>query len=110
MYDLILENTDPKYVFFEMDVYWVVRGQHSPVEYLKKYPSRYRLLHIKDDKELGESGMVGFDAIFKNLKGTAVEAIIVEVEQYNFDPVKSCELSYKYLNEAPFVPATYGNK
>ena len=56
MYDYMLENTDPDLVFFEMDVYWTVRGQKAPVDYFKKYPKRFRLLHIKDEKELGDSG------------------------------------------------------
>lgn len=33
MMDYLLQHTDPEYVFFEMDVYWVVRGQNSPVDY-----------------------------------------------------------------------------
>ena len=36
MYDYMLQHTDPALVFFEMDVYWVVRGQAAPVEYFKK--------------------------------------------------------------------------
>ena len=68
MYDFMLKNTDPAKVFFQMDVYWVVRGGQSPVDYFNKYPGRFELLHIKDNKELGQSGMVGFDAIFQNTK------------------------------------------
>ncbi|KAA6319167.1 Inosose dehydratase, partial [termite gut metagenome] len=67
MYDYMLEHTDPQYVFFQMDVYWAVRSGNSPVEYFNKYPGRFTLLHIKDQKELGQSGMVGFDAIFNNI-------------------------------------------
>ena len=107
MLDYLIENTDPKYVFFQMDVYWIVRGQNSPVDYLKKYPNRFKLLHLKDHRELGQSGMVGFDAIFRSLKGTAVEGVFIEVEKYSFDPVKSCKISYDYINKAPFTPATY---
>ena len=43
-----------------------VMGKASPVDYFKKYPGRFRLLHIKDRREIGQSGMVGFDAIFAN--------------------------------------------
>ncbi len=66
MYDYMIENTNPEYVFFQMDVYWVVRGQQSPVDYFTKYPGRFAVYHIKDHREIGQSGMVGFDAIFKN--------------------------------------------
>ena len=110
MYEYMLQNTNPEYVFFEMDVYWAVMGQNSPVELFKKYPNRFRLLHIKDLKELGESGMVGFDAIFKNAHIGGVEGIVVEVERYSYDPQKSVKLSLDYLQNAPFVPASYPSK
>ena len=35
-YDYMLEHTNPEYVFFQMDLYWVVRGQNSPVDYFNK--------------------------------------------------------------------------
>ncbi len=99
MYDFMIENTDADKVFFQMDVYWTVMGRKSPVAYLKKYPGRFELLHIKDQKELGESGMIGFDAIFKNMKTAGTKEIIVEVEQYNYQPIESVERSLKYLEK-----------
>lgn len=97
MYDYMIENTNPEYVFFQMDVYWVVRGGKSPVEYFKRYPGRFEVLHIKDEKELGESGMVGFDAIFKNTAIAGTKYIVVEIERYNFPPLQSLKLGYDYL-------------
>ena len=84
MIDYMIENTDPQYVFFEMDVYWVMMGQASPVDYFNRYPGRFKLLHIKDRKEIGQSGMVGFDAIFKNAELAGVENIVVEVFQKGY--------------------------
>ena len=107
MYDYMLQHTDPALVFFEMDVYWVVRGQSSPVEYFKKYPGRFSLLHIKDELEIGQSGMVGFDAIFRNVKTAGTEGIVVEVERYSMPVLESVEQSIGYLLEVPFVPAQY---
>lgn len=49
--DVIIENTDPALLYLEMDVFWTVAGGASPVDYLKKYPNRYKMLHIKDMKE-----------------------------------------------------------
>jgi sugar phosphate isomerase/epimerase len=46
--NLIIERTDPKLVFFEMDIYWMTAGGADPVAYFEKYPGRYRLMHIKD--------------------------------------------------------------
>jgi sugar phosphate isomerase/epimerase len=45
---IILDNTDPSLVFFEMDIFWTTAGGADPAEYLKNYPNRYRMMHIKD--------------------------------------------------------------
>lgn len=107
MYNYMLENTNPDYVFFEMDVYWVVRGQKSPVDYFKKYPGRFKILHIKDDCELGQSGMVGFDAIFNNAAIGGVKNIVAEIERYSCPVEESVKESIDYLLDAPFVKASY---
>lgn len=111
MLDYMLENTDPDKVLFEMDVYWTVMGKASPVDYFKKYPGRFRLLHIKDRREIGQSGMVGFDVIFANAREAGVENIIVEIEgsSYN-DIVRSVRECADYLLEAPFVTAFFRDK
>ena len=46
--ELILEETDPKLVFFQMDIFWTAAGGIDPASWLAKYPGRYRMLHIKD--------------------------------------------------------------
>ena len=107
MYDYMLEHTDPQYVFFQMDVYWTMRGGKSQVEYFKKYPGRFKMLHIKDECELGQSGMVGFDAIFKNIKEAGTKEIIVEVERYSMPVIESIKESIDYLLQSDFVPASY---
>ena len=107
MYDYMLAHTDPAKVFFEMDVYWAMMGQRSQVELFKNNPGRFLALHIKDDKELGESGMVGFDAIFNNLATAGTKYPIVEVERYGIPPYESVQKSLDYLNNAPFVKADY---
>jgi len=102
IYDFMLKNTDPEKVFFQMDVYWTVMGQKSPVEYFNNYPGRFILLHIKDQKELGQSGMVGFDAIYRNIKTAGAIYSIIEVEKYNYEPLESVRKSLEYLETAPF--------
>ncbi|MDR2813373.1 MAG: sugar phosphate isomerase/epimerase [Prevotellaceae bacterium] len=97
MYDYMVEHTNPEWVFFQMDVYWTVIGRKSPVEYFQKYPGRFTILHIKDHKELGQSGMVGFDAIFRNIETAGTKYVVVEVEQYNFSPLESVKISLDYL-------------
>lgn len=107
MFDYMLENTNPELVFFEMDVYWTVMGRQSPVDYFNKYKNRFTLLHIKDNRELGQSGMVGFDAIFKNTDAAGVKHLIVEVERYSFTPEESVKKSLEYLTTCPLVKETY---
>ncbi|MFN3488726.1 MAG: sugar phosphate isomerase/epimerase family protein [Emticicia sp.] len=45
---IVLDNTDPNLVFFEMDIFWTTCGGANPIEYLTKYPNRYKMLHLKD--------------------------------------------------------------
>jgi sugar phosphate isomerase/epimerase len=92
-----------------MDVYWTVIGKQSPVEYFNKYKGRFELLHIKDSKELGQSGMVGFDAIFNNTDIAGTKYIVVEVESYNFAPEESIKQSLDYLLNSSFVKESYAN-
>ena len=108
MYDYLLEHTDPALVFFQMDVYWAVIGKASPVDYFERYPCRFKMLHIKDEWEVGQSGMVGFDAIFKNAEKAGLENFVVEIERYKHDDILvSFQESADYLLNAPFVKATY---
>lgn len=46
--DYIIENTNPEYVSFEMDVLWTQFGGGNPVALLKKYGDRWKLMHLKD--------------------------------------------------------------
>lgn len=105
IYDLFLKYTDPDLVFFEMDVYWTVIGQNDPVEYMKKYPDRIKLLHIKDRAILGQSGFMNFEMIFKQAYQIGVKEYYVELEgmpdgRTQFAGVKGCA---DYLLKAKFV-------
>jgi sugar phosphate isomerase/epimerase len=48
LFDLLMAETDPKTVFFQMDVVWVVFPGQDPVKLLEKYPDRWLLVHLKD--------------------------------------------------------------
>jgi len=103
IYDFMLKNTNPKNVIFEMDVYWVMKGGCSPVEYMKKYPDRIKLLHIKDEKEIGESGQLDFKSIFETAYAIGVKDYFVEVEIYNFEPLVSVQKSYDFMAAASYI-------
>jgi len=108
-YDFFMQHTDPQYVFSQLDVYWTMMAQKSPVECFKKYPGRFKLLHIKDKHELGESGMVGFDAIFRYAETAGLEHYVVEIENTDgtIDIMEATRRSAEYLNRSPFVKASY---
>lgn len=104
VYDGLLKATDPALVFFEMDVYWTVMGQQDPIEYMRKYPNRIKVLHIKDKAVLGQSGMMNFENIFNQAYANGINDYFVELEGIGegkqFDGVKGC---IDYLLKAPFV-------
>lgn len=105
VYDLLLNGTDPKLVFFEMDVYWTVMGQQDPLDYFDKYAGRFPVLHIKDRSVLGQSGMMNFENIFNRAYKNGLDEFYVEIEgiktgMTQFEGVKQC---FDYLNKASFV-------
>lgn len=109
MIEYMLENTDPALVFYQVDVYWAVYGHYSPADLFNKYPGRFTLLHIKDKKEIGQSGMVGFDAVFGNAEVAGIEGYVVEVEGCrNEAALEGIRVSADYLRKAPFVKTSYG--
>lgn len=103
VYDFMLANTDPAKVMFEMDLYWCVEGKKNPVDYFNKYPGRFELWHIKDEKEIGASGKMDFASIWAAAKKSGMKYGVVEVEQYNFDQFTSCKKSLEFLNAAKYV-------
>jgi hypothetical protein len=63
-----------------MDVYWTTVGGKDPVAYLKKYPKRIKVLHIKDEYVVGETGKINFKAIFEQFYKNGNEDWFVEME------------------------------
>jgi len=78
--DFLISNTDPSKVFFQMDVYWITQGGQDPVAYLKKYPTRFKLLHIKDEYVVGATGKIDFKSIFTQFYKNGNEDWFVEME------------------------------
>ena len=80
IWEYMIEHTDPECVFFQMDVFWTTKGGKNPVEYLKKYPERIKMLHIKDEMVIGDSGEIDFEAIFKQFYANGYSDFVVEQE------------------------------
>lgn len=96
LFDYMVKNTNPKYVNFEMDVFWVKQPGQDPVALLKKYPDRFLMLHLKDrapgtegnqdgrapdtsNVVLGK-GDVGIAAIMKEAKKIGIKYYFIEDE------------------------------
>lgn len=103
MYDFLLENTDPGLFCMELDVFWTTKGGYDPVDYLTEFSGRFPLLHIKDEKEIGQSGTIDFEPIFKAAYAQGMKGYFVEVEKYNYEPIKSVAMSYDYLKNSNYV-------
>jgi sugar phosphate isomerase/epimerase len=56
--DLIMKETNPQYVHFEMDVFWIVHPGQDPVTLLRKYSGRWELMHLKDMKKGTPTGLL----------------------------------------------------
>jgi sugar phosphate isomerase/epimerase len=48
VFDTLIKRTDPQFVNFEMDIFWIVYAGQHPAEWLHRYPGRFPLLHVKD--------------------------------------------------------------
>jgi sugar phosphate isomerase/epimerase len=92
MYKMLIDNTDPKLVAFEMDLCWVVRANYNPTDWFRLYPGRFELTHVKDLAHYGVNGstiigqgVVDFKQIIANQKEAGVKHWIVELEEYTKD-------------------------
>ncbi len=58
LFDLLLAETNPKFVNLQMDVFWIVHPGQDPVKLLEKYPSRWKLTHVKGMREGTPTGLL----------------------------------------------------
>ena len=88
--DVMMKNTNPATVDFEMDMYWTAVAGVDSIAYMKKFPNRFKLVHVKDlakTATVEESCIIGQGAIdYKNLLPEAaaqgINYYIVEQEAY----------------------------
>jgi sugar phosphate isomerase/epimerase len=107
--DILMDNTDPELVDFEMDIYWVHVANAKPAEYLAKYPGRFRLCHLKDAESgtgdphqrgvLLGAGEIPYADLIKQSKAIGMEYFIVEQERFpSGTPMEAAETNAKYLS------------
>jgi len=110
--DILLENTDPNHVYWELDTAWVLYGGEDPIKYLKKYEGRIPLMHLKDLADINERGKfcaVGAGVLdVKNVVETSVEtgvdwAIVEQDRILNLTPMESVTASFLNIKELGLV-------
>ena len=122
-YDVLLEATDPDLVQMELDLFWITVAGFDPVDYFRRYPGRFPLLHVKDLAEpmtlendvrlnlferpdrlmevmarladVGQ-GTIDFERIFARAEEAGVRHAFVERDVAE-DPLASIRTSYAYV-------------
>ena len=109
--DVLMQNTDPNLVDYEMDIYWVVTAGQDPISWFNKYPGRFKLSHVKDRKknaplsekdatvDLG-TGEIPFTKILDAGKDKGLRYFIVEQEKYeNTTPMDAARVDAEYMKQ-----------
>lgn len=113
LFDYMIQQTNPAYVSFEMDILWTIHGGGDPVALLNKYKKRFKLMHLKDlktgvkgdltghtpaenDVVLG-TGQANFPAIFKAAKKAGIQHYFIEDESNQEET--NVPLSIAYLKQ-----------
>lgn len=107
--EYFIENTDPAYVNFQIDLYWVVKAGADPVAYMEKYPGRFKIWHVKDMDDQGRfapvgTGSIDFAKILKAKDVSGMQYYIVEQDR-TFDdmkPLEAIKISHKGLKKFGF--------
>ncbi|MDI6401370.1 sugar phosphate isomerase/epimerase family protein [Balneolaceae bacterium ANBcel3] len=113
LFDVLLRETNPDYVSFQMDVFWVAHPGHDPAALLKRYPDRFISMHLKDlkkgvegdysgrapsryDVPLGQ-GQVDFPEVLRLASNTSIEYLYIEDETE--DVHERVPLSLAYIRD-----------
>lgn len=106
--DYLLEHTDPKFVNFQMDLYWVTKAGADPVKYFEKYPGRFKIWHVKDMDDQGRfapvgNGNIDFKRILSHKKLSGMKYYMVEQDKtFTMQPLEAIEVSHKALGKIGF--------
>jgi sugar phosphate isomerase/epimerase len=111
LFDLIVRETKPEFVSFELDVFWAAQGGADPAKLIEKHGSRFKLMHVKDlrkgaainstgggpdeDSVAVGQGQVDWKAVLKAAQKAGVEYYFIEDEAKN--AVDQIPQSLKYL-------------
>lgn len=102
--EILMAETDPSLVFYQMDIYWAISGGADPLALLAKYPGRFKMFHVKDGKppytdasqtDVG-AGTIDFRPIFA--KASGIEHYFMESDSAA-DPLAFAASGYRYLHD-----------
>ena len=105
-YDELLRLTDPKLVCFELDCGWVAAAGRNPVDYLRKMPERFPLLHVKDmvkgangeyHSTVMGRGVVDYRPILR--AATGLKHYFIEQEEFDMDTMEALRLDAEYMRK-----------
>jgi sugar phosphate isomerase/epimerase len=110
LFDYLVKKLDQRYVYMEMDVFWMKQAGQDPLALLKKYPTRFVLMHLKDRKvgtpnsDNGKSdveanvtlgtGDVGIAEIIREAKKLGIKHYFLEDESSNAEEQLPKSLAY----------------
>jgi sugar phosphate isomerase/epimerase len=103
-FDVLLTESDPELVKIELDLYWITLGGQDPLEYFRRQPGRFPLVHVKDMQRGGEqprmvdvgAGDIDFAAIFAERERAGIRHFFVEHDE-PAAPLDSIRASYQHL-------------
>lgn len=108
-YDILLGETDPAFVDFQMDLYWMVKSGGDPIAYFNSNPGRFRSVHVKDAGPAPElamravgQGTIDWKKIFALHAKAGIQHYLVEHDNPGPDPYISITASHDYLAKLTF--------
>ena len=114
-WQIIVENTDPRYVTFQLDVAWAADAGVDVVELLEQYGDRIDLLHIKDAINVAApqngtpvpigQGEMDFEPILAAAKGKVRYYVVEQDPPFGdptYDPFASARAGIEYLDCVTF--------
>ncbi|MEU5974634.1 sugar phosphate isomerase/epimerase [Streptomyces sp. NPDC047315] len=106
LYDILLRETDPEFVAFELDLYWAVKGGADPRSLFVRHLRRFPALHVKDMASDGSiadvgSGVLDFPSMFDRAGDGGVRQWLVEHDA-PADPFATALTGYRYLSRLRF--------
>ena len=113
-YDILVNETDHDLVKFEIDCGWMCAGGAAPIAYFKKYPGRFKMIHVKEFESLGRptislsdrpkgldlgQGFIDYKPIFAAGKKAGIQHAFSEQEDpFPISQMASAKAAYAFLH------------